>query len=65
MTPADFLDAVADADHSGLAGSIEIAAALLVNDPAAFASHCDWILSPEIARKKWRRARGSAHTSRL
>ena len=35
---ADFEDAVADGDHGGLAAGIEVTAAGLVDDPAAFAA---------------------------
>jgi hypothetical protein len=51
---------VADADHRGLAGSVEVAAALFVDNPAAFATNCDGVVFPEIARKKRSGARGRA-----
>jgi len=59
---ADFRDTVADADDGGLAGSVEIAAAIGVDDPAAFAAHGDGIIFAKIAGKKRRGAAGSAHS---
>ena len=58
---ADFLNAVSDADHSRLAGSVEIAAAYRIKNPAAFASHSDRILLTKIPREKRCRRRGRAH----
>jgi hypothetical protein len=53
---------VADADDGGLAGSVEIAAAIGVDDPAAFAARGDGIVFAKIAGKKRRRAAGRAHS---
>ena len=36
---ADFRDAVADADYRGLAAGVEVAAAILIDDPTAFAAY--------------------------
>jgi len=47
--PPDFRNAVTDADDRGLARSIEIAPAALINDPAAFAARRDGIRLLEIA----------------
>ena len=49
---ADFCDAVADVDYCGLAGGIEVAAAGLVNDPAALAADGDWVSISEISREE-------------
>jgi len=49
---SDFGDAVANVDHRGLAGGIEIAAAGLVDDRAAFAADGDWVGLAEVPRKK-------------
>src|SRR5258708_35508782 len=59
---ADFRNTVADADDGGLAGSVEVAAAIGVDDPAAFAEHGDGIIFAKIAGKKRRGAAGSAHS---
>src|SRR6516165_5249355 len=50
--PADFLNAVSDADDSRLAGSVQIPAAAGIENPAAFASHSDRILPTKIPGKK-------------
>src|SRR5712664_940598 len=48
---ADFCDAVADVDYRGLARGIEIAAAVLIDDPAAFTADGERISSAEISRE--------------
>ena len=49
---ADFCDAVADVDYRGLAGGIEVAAAGLINDPAALAADGERISFSEISREE-------------
>src|ERR1700741_1633400 len=59
---ADFRHAVSDADHRGLAGGVQIAAAIRVKNPASFAAHSDRILLTEIPGKQRCRMRGRTHT---
>jgi predicted metalloprotease with PDZ domain len=59
---ADFWDTVADADDGGLAGGVEVAAAIGGDDPAAFAANGDGIIFMKIARKKRGGADGGAHS---
>src|SRR6516162_11322682 len=59
--PADFLNAVSDADDSRLAGGVQIAAAGRVENPRALASHSDRVWFPKIPRKKRCRVGGRAH----
>jgi hypothetical protein len=49
---ADFGDTVADADDGGLAGGVEVAAAVGRDDPAAFATDGDGIVFAKIAGEK-------------
>ena len=49
---ADFCDAMADVDHRGLAGGIEVAAAGLINDPAAFTADGERVGFSEISREE-------------
>ena len=49
---ADFCDAMTDVDYGGLAGRIEIAAAGLINDPAAFTADGERVNSMEISREE-------------
>jgi len=58
---ADFGDAVADADDRGLAGGVEVAAAVGGGDPAAFAADGDGIVFAKIAGKKRGGVAGGAH----
>jgi len=59
---ADFANTVTDADDGGLAGGVEVAAAVGGNDPAAFAANGDGIIFAKIAGKKRRGADGGAHS---
>ena len=59
---ADFLDAVANADDGGLAGGVEVAAAVGGDDPAAFATDSDGIILAKIAGKERGGADGGAHS---
>jgi len=58
---ADFWYAVADADDSGLAGSVEVAAAVGSDDPAAFAANGDGIILAKIAGEKRGGVDGGGH----
>ena len=58
---ADFQDAVADADNGGLAGGVEVAAAVGGDDPATFAADGDGIIFAKIAGKKRGGVTGGAH----
>ena len=49
---SDFCNTVANVDHRGLAGGIEIAAAGLVDDRATFAADGDWVGLAEVPWKK-------------
>src|SRR5229473_338447 len=49
---ADFGDAVADADYRGLAGSVEETAAILIDDPATFATGGDGIRLAKVSREE-------------
>ena len=49
---ADFCDAMTDVDYCGLAGRIEIAAAGLVSDPAAFTADGEGVSFSEIPREE-------------
>lgn len=49
---ADFRDTVANADDSGLAGGVEVTAAVSGDDPATFAANGDGIIFAKIAGKK-------------
>jgi len=59
---ADFGDTVADADDRGLAGGVEVAAAVGGDDPAAFAADGDGIVFAKIAGKKRGKVAGGAHS---
>ena len=59
---ADFGDSVADADDGGLAGGVEVAAAVGGDDPAAFAADGDGIILAKIAGKKRGGMDGGAHS---
>lgn len=59
---ADFADTVADADDGGLAGGVEVAAAVGGDDPAAFAADGDGIILAKITGKKRGRMDGGAHS---
>jgi predicted metalloprotease with PDZ domain len=59
---ADFGNAVADADDSGLAGGVEVAAAVGGDDPAALAANGDRIIFAKIAGKERRGADGGTHS---
>lgn len=58
---ADFGNAVADADDGGLAGGVEVAAAIGGDDPAAFTANGDRIVFAKIAGKKRGGVDGGAH----
>jgi len=58
---ADFGDAVADADDGGLAGGVEVVAAVGGDDPAAFAADGDRIVLAKIAGKKRGGVDGGGH----
>jgi hypothetical protein len=49
---ADFVNAVANADHGSLAGSVQESTALFVDDPAAFAANSNGKSLFEIAGKE-------------
>ncbi len=49
---ADFCDAMADVDYRGLAGGIEVAAAGLIDDPAAFTADGERVSFSEISREE-------------
>ena len=53
---------MADADDGGLAGGVEIAAAVGGDNPATFPANGDWIIFAKIAGKKRGGADGSAHS---
>jgi predicted metalloprotease with PDZ domain len=59
---ADFGNTVADADDGGLAGGIEVAAAIGGDNPAAFAADGDGVVFAKIAGKKRGGADGGAHS---
>ncbi len=59
---ADFGDTVADADDGGLAGGVEVAAAVGGDDPAAFAADGDGIVFAKIAGEKRGGVDGGAHS---
>jgi len=59
---ADFGDPVANADDGGLAGGVEVAAAVGGDDPAAFAANGDGIIFAKIAGKKRGGVEGGAHS---
>ena len=59
---ADFGDTVADADNRSLAGGVQVAAAVGVDDPAAFSANGDGIVFPKIAGKERGGVDGSAHS---
>ena len=59
---ADFANPVADADNGGLAGGVEVAAAVGGDDPAAFSALGDGIIFAKIAGKKRGGADGGAHS---
>ena len=59
---ADFGDPVADADDGGLTGGIKVAAAVGIDDPAAFAASGDWKIFAKIAGKKRRGVVCGAHS---
>jgi hypothetical protein len=48
---ANFLNAMTDADDRGLAGGVEIASAVRIDNPATFTANGDGILLAEIARE--------------
>jgi hypothetical protein len=58
---SDFLDPMSNVHHGRLPGSIQIAAACAVHNPAAFAANCQRILFAKIAGKNGRGVRGRAH----
>jgi len=57
----DFGDTVADADDGGLAGGVEVAAAVGGDDPAAFAADGDGVVFAKIAGEKRGRVEGGGH----
>ena len=58
---ADFGDPVADADDGGLTGGIKVAAAVGIDDPAAFAANGDGIILAKIAGEKRGGVDGGGH----
>jgi len=49
---SDFGDAMADVDYRGLAAGVQIAAAALIDDPAALTANSDWIGLAEVSREE-------------
>ena len=58
---ADFGNTMADADDCGLAGGVEVTAAVGGDDPATFTTNSDGIIFAKIAGKKRGRVDGGAH----
>lgn len=58
---ANLLNAVTNVDNGGLAGSVEIAPASRIDNPATFTADGDGILPAEIAREQRRSRSGRTH----